>query len=127
MNVSSHEALPISIQAEKFTHHLRMKQQENETGIKRYEWRDEEQLFGFVEYYMFGEICIITHTEVLPALAGRGYGSKLAAQTMEYARSQNRHVVPICGFMVNYLRKNPQYLDLLTPESRRIFNIGNIE
>lgn len=104
-----------------------MKQQENESGTERYEWRDEDQLFGFVEYYVFGEVCMITHTEVPPALAGHGYGSKLAARAMEYARSQGRQVVPICGFMVNYLRKNPQYLDLLTPESRRIFNMGNIE
>ncbi len=104
-----------------------MKQQENEAGAERYEWRDEEQLFGFVEYYVFGRICMITHTEVPPALAGQGYASKVAAQTMEYVRSQGRQVVPICGFMVNYLRKNPQHLDLLTPESQRIFNIGNIE
>lgn len=96
----------------------------NETAVHRYEWIDDGKVVGFVEYYLFEEVCVITHTEVHAALEGKGCGSMLADKTMEHLRSHSRRIVPICGFMAHYLRKHPQHHDLVTPESRRIFRIG---
>ncbi len=91
--------------------------------IQRYEWIDNNRVIGFVDYYVFDSVCMIMHTEVLPALAGRGLGSLLAGKAMGHIDEIGKTVVPICGFFVHYLRKNPQHHILITPESRRVFNI----
>ncbi|MFC7299957.1 GNAT family N-acetyltransferase [Herminiimonas aquatilis] len=97
---------------------------QQDTIIQRYEWIDDSNVIGFVDYYVFDEVCMIMHTEVLPTLAGRGLGSHLAGKALEHVSEIGKSVVPICGFIVHYLRKNSQHHALLTPESRRIFNIG---
>lgn len=96
-----------------------------ETMVQRYECMEQGKVFGFVEYYEFNDICIVTHTEITLATDGLGYGSRTANQALEYFRQRDKRVVPICGFLVHYLRKNLQHLDLVTTESRRIFNIEN--
>ncbi len=97
---------------------------QEDTIIQRFEWIDKSRIIGFVDYYVFDEVCMIMHTEVLPALAGKGLGSHLAGKAMEHVAKTGKSVVPLCGFFVHYLRKNPQHHFFVTPESRRIFNIG---
>lgn len=97
---------------------------QEDTVLQRYEWIDDSNVIGFVDYYVFDDVCMIMHTEVLPTLAGRGLGSRLAGKALEHVAEIRKSVVPICGFIVDYLRKNPQHHALLTPEGRRVFNIG---
>jgi uncharacterized protein len=78
---------------------------------------------GFVEYYLFNHVVIVTHTEVDPRWEGKGYGSRLARQALDYFRSENKQVVPICGFFAHQIRRYPEYADLVTLECRRIFNL----
>lgn len=92
--------------------------------LKRYEWRDDNRVIGFVDYYVFDEVCMIMHTEVLPALAGRGLGSQLAGKMIEHVEKSGKNIVPICGFFAQYLRRNSQHHNLVTLETRRIFNIA---
>lgn len=98
---------------------------DSDTNIQRLECMEEGKVFGFVEYYEFGGICIITHTEITLVTQGQGYGSRVARQAMKHFHKHGKRVVPICGFIAHYLRKNLQYLDLVTPESQHIFNIEN--
>lgn len=95
-----------------------------DTILQRYEWRDEDRLIGFIDYYVFDQVCMIMHTEVSPDLGGQGYGSRMAARAIEHVQTLGKRIVPICGFFINYLRKNPQHHALVTAESRRIFSIG---
>lgn len=83
--------------------------------------RFELKAAGFVEYFLFGEIAIVTHTEVHPGQEGMGIGSALVRDALDYFRSQKKCVVPVCGFFAHQMRCNPRYADLLTPECRRIF------
>ena len=78
---------------------------------------------AFVEYYQFGQVAIVTHTEVDPAHEGRGHGSAMARHALAHFRSQQWHVVPVCGFFAEQIRRQPAYLDLLTPHCRRIFGL----
>lgn len=78
---------------------------------------------GFVEYYVFGDVAIVTHTEVDPAHAGRGLGAQLAREALDYLRSEQKRVVPVCGFLAHQIRRHPAYADLLTPECRRLFQV----
>lgn len=92
--------------------------------IQRYEWIEKNEVIGFVNYYVFDDVCMIMHTEVLPVLTGRGMGSLLAEKAVAHVDEIGKTIVPICGFIAHYLRKNPQHHALLRPESQRIFNIG---
>lgn len=92
--------------------------------LQRYEWADDSRLIGFVDYYVFDEVCMIMHTEVLPALAGKGVGSQLAGKAAEHFAELGKRIVPICGFFAQYLRKNPQHHALVTPASLLIFNLA---
>lgn len=78
---------------------------------------------AFVEYYLFGRVAIVTHTEVDPAYERKGHGSEMARQALAHFRRQEWDVVPVCGFFAEQIRRRPEYLDLLTPHCRRIFGV----
>jgi predicted GNAT family acetyltransferase len=54
----------------------------------------------------------LIHTEVPPALEGRGYGGALARTALEYAREKHLRVVPRCPFVRSYLERHPEYAEL---------------
>jgi len=56
---------------------------------------------------------VFTHTEVPPALYGRGIGSELAREALEIARSERLRVVATCPFMAAFIVKHPEFSDLL--------------
>lgn len=53
------------------------------------------------------------HTEVPEALAGRGIAGQLAKHALEHARAQSLEVVPQCSYIAAYIKKNPEYQDLV--------------
>jgi len=93
------------------------------SAMQRYEMIVADRVAGFIEYYPFDHVVIVTHTEVDPQLEGRGHGSELARQALEFFRRTDKQVVPICGFFARYVRTHAAYADLVTPASRRIFSI----
>lgn len=78
---------------------------------------------AFVEFYLFGGVAIVTHTEVNILHQGKGLGSIAASQALQHFRSQSWKVVPVCGFFLQHVRRCPEYSDLLTPTCRRIFAV----
>jgi len=54
------------------------------------------------------------HTEVPPALRGRGIAATLARTALEYAREENLKVDVICPLVANYLSKNPEFSDVVS-------------
>jgi predicted GNAT family acetyltransferase len=57
------------------------------------------------------------HTEVPPALRGRGIAATLARTALEYARDENLKVDVICPLVANYLQKNPEFHHLIHKKS----------
>jgi predicted GNAT family acetyltransferase len=53
------------------------------------------------------------HTEVPPALGGRGIGSQLARGALEHVRARGLKVAAECPFIAGYIAKHPEYGDLL--------------
>lgn len=94
-----------------------------QSEMRRYELTVDGCVSGFIEYYPFDHVVIVTHTEVNAQIEGSGHGSELARQALEFFRNEKKQVVPVCGFFAHYIRKHPDYVGLVTPESRRIFNI----
>lgn len=65
------------------------------------------------EYILTKKRIIFTHTEVPQALENQGIGAALAKTGLSYARTNELSVMPLCPFIASYMRKHPEYLDLL--------------
>ena len=64
---------------------------------------------AFAAYRLHDGTIVFTHTEVPPALEGRGVGRALARTALEYARGAGLDVVPVCPFIASYIRRHRQH------------------
>jgi predicted GNAT family acetyltransferase len=67
---------------------------------------------AFSNYTRDGATLTFMHTEVPPALGGRGIGSTLVRGALDLARAQNLKVKAKCPFVKAYLDKHTEYSDL---------------
>jgi uncharacterized protein len=82
------------------------------TDERRFEMEVEGSV-AFVAYRRDEERIVLTHTEVPPALSGKGVGSKLAHDVLEEARRRGLRIVPRCEFIAAYLQRHPEYQNLV--------------
>jgi predicted GNAT family acetyltransferase len=68
---------------------------------------------AFANYRLTPSSVIITHTETPPALRGRGIASELVQGALQLIRADGLKVIAGCGFVVDYLRKHPEFADLV--------------
>src|SRR4051812_36746913 len=71
---------------------------------------------GSADYYMRGDRIIFTHTGVPRSIGGQGVASKLIKTALDYARENNLKVVPLCSFVSVYMRRHPEYNDILASD-----------
>lgn len=71
------------------------------------------------EFNRLTNAVMFTHTEVPEALEGQGIGSALARGALDDVRVQGLQVIPLCPFIAAFIRRHPEYLDLVSPLSRR--------
>ena len=74
---------------------------------------DVEGSTAFANYRLTPSAVIITHTETPRALRGRGIASELVRGALELIRADGRKVVAGCSFVADYLRKHPEFADLV--------------
>jgi predicted GNAT family acetyltransferase len=55
----------------------------------------------------------ITHVRVPDPIAGRGIAADLTAAALAHARDAGWRVVPQCAYAAAYVRRHPQWSDLL--------------
>jgi hypothetical protein len=80
----------------------------------RYQARVAGESAGFAAYRLRGDhIIVFTHTEVDPAYEGKGVGSALARAALDDVRERGLGVVAMCPFVSAYIRRHPEYGDLL--------------
>ena len=58
---------------------------------------------------------VFTHTEVDPSFEGQGVGSALARGALDDVRSRGLHIIAMCPFISAYVRRHPEYADLIAP------------
>lgn len=68
---------------------------------------------GYISYQERDDTLVYDHTIVPQELGGRGIGSALVKHALNYAREQNKKVIPQCSFVSSYISKHPDYQDLL--------------
>jgi predicted GNAT family acetyltransferase/glutaredoxin len=86
----------------------------------RYELLLDGRRIGLLAYHRRGDRIAFTHTEVTPACEGRGFGSRLVAHALDDAREKGLVVAPLCPFTAQYIKRHPEYAELVAPEHRRL-------
>jgi predicted GNAT family acetyltransferase len=56
---------------------------------------------------------IIEHTEVSDELRGQNIGYQLVHTGVEYARTHNLKIIPLCPFANSVFKKKPEFADTL--------------
>lgn len=82
------------------------------TARSRYELLVSGQVV-FAQYRRDGKTVFIPHVEAPPSLRGTGAAGRLMAGIMDLARAGGLKVVPICSYAALWMRRHPEYGDLL--------------
>ena len=72
---------------------------------------------ALLTYQRLGNSLVLNHVEVPTALEGRGIASQLARTALEFARMEHLEVIPVCPYVASYLKKHPEYHDLLSEKN----------
>jgi uncharacterized protein len=75
-------------------------------------------LRSMLTYRRYPDRIIFDHTEVPQAQERHGLAAKLASAALEFARQNHLRVVPICRYVVNFLKKHPEQQDLVSAKDR---------
>lgn len=89
-------------------------QVEDNQREERFEIRVDGEQAGYAAYRREPGVTTFTHTEVDDSFEGQGLGSTLARAALDATRERGDRVVPVCPFIKGYIRKHPEYRDLLS-------------
>ncbi len=96
----------------------------NQTEQQRYAAWQNNQVVAFAEYRATTGALMLTHTEVNQDLEGQGVGSSLIRFALDDIRNKGLHVVPMCPFVVAFIKRHrTEYLDLVATAHRGVFGL----
>ena len=82
------------------------------TLAQRFEIKVAEHI-AFIDYRRENGVVSLTHTYVPPELNGQGIGSALTRGALDLLRAQGEKIVPLCSFIVAFIKRHPEYRTLL--------------
>jgi predicted GNAT family acetyltransferase len=80
---------------------------------RRFELRDGDTVAGFLAYDRADEALVLVHTEIDHAYEGQGLGSTFVREVLEQLRARGERVVVLCPFVRAFLRRHPEYADVV--------------
>jgi len=93
-------------------------------AASRYELRVNDARAGLVTYRLRGEVISLLHTEVEPAFQGAHLATHLARFSLDDARKRGLAVLPFCPYISSWIRKHPDYTDLVPQDRRADFGLA---
>lgn len=79
--------------------------------------RQDGERAAHMIYNMAGpSIMIIEHTQVEDAYEGHGYGKTLVYHAVEYARTHNLKIIPLCPFANGIFQSHEEIQDVLSKQ-----------
>ena len=82
-------------------------------AARRFELWLGDQLAGRIDYALRDNTFLMLHAEVDLPLRGNGIGERLVHDALEDVRARNGKVRPHCSFVAAYVRRHPEYTDLV--------------
>ncbi|HIW97570.1 MAG TPA: N-acetyltransferase [Candidatus Tidjanibacter gallistercoris] len=91
----------------------------NNTVERRYELDLEDGQTAMIEYRVMptGEVAL-THTEVPYDHINQGVGSQIAHKALTDIRERGTRVIPQCGFVASYIRRHPEWQEIVAVSER---------
>ena len=68
-----------------------------------------------LQYRFQNDLIWLMHTEVPKKMEGKGIASILARYGLEWARANDKKVKVICPFVAVFLKRHPEYNDIVVP------------
>jgi uncharacterized protein len=93
------------------------------TGRERYEILVDGKLAGFAQYRRRPAMIEFVHTEIESSFEGQGLGGKLIHFALDDARDNGLAVLPYCPFVNAYIKRHPEYADLVPEHARAKFGL----
>jgi predicted GNAT family acetyltransferase len=93
----------------------------------RFEIRNGDRVVGLASYHVDDGVMTLPHTEIDPAMGGRGLGTALVAGVLDAARERGLHVLPYCSFVRHYILEHPDCLALVADEDRPHFGLATAD
>ena len=91
---------------------------------QRYIATQNNHVVALAEYRATTGALMLTHTEVNQDLEGQGVGSSLIRFALDDIRAKGLHVVPMCPFVVAFIKRHrAEYLDLVAAAHRGVFGL----
>jgi len=87
-----------------------MKDIRDNKELSRFEWCKDDCL-ATISYNVTtgGKVLELTHAFVPPPGRGKGIGHALVKEVLHEIKRTDRKIVPICPFIVQYIRENPEW------------------
>ena len=76
-------------------------------------WIENGERLAVMSYSIAGSRVIIDHTDVDDRLRGQGAGKQLVKAAVEWARAEQRKLMPLCPFAKSVFDKTAEYSDVL--------------
>ncbi|HEY3883226.1 MAG TPA: GNAT family N-acetyltransferase [Trebonia sp.] len=94
-------------------------------AASRYELHVGPTLAGFVDYRLDArdKVISLVHTEVEPAYRHDHLATHLARFSLDDARERGLVVLPYCPYITSWIRKHPDYADLVPLDQRGNFGL----
>ena len=67
---------------------------------------------GRLDYAVRGDVMTLLHTEVDPALEGKGVAGALVQAALDHARANGLKVEPRCEYAASYMQRHPESMSL---------------
>lgn len=93
------------------------------TELNRYEIAVGDEI-AFLTYRRRPGSVLLAHTEVPVSLRGQGLGQALAKHGLDEARHTGEHVVVKCPFVTAWLKRHPEYNDIVVA---RVAESGEVD
>lgn len=77
----------------------------NHAGLMTYTWAGDERF-------------IIDHTEVEEAYNGKGVGKEMLLAAVDFARKNNKTIIPLCPFAKATFQKHEELQDVLVNQTQ---------
>jgi predicted GNAT family acetyltransferase len=95
----------------------------NNQAAGQYELTDGQAVLALAQYQPSEGAVAFVHTEVTPALEGRGLGGVLVKAALDDIESRGGSVLPYCTFVRHFIQTHPEYLHLVPQPRRAAFGL----
>jgi len=83
---------------------------------RRFETRAADGSLSFLDYTIAGDRITFEHTFVPDQLRGKGIAANLTRAALTEARQRHLKVIPRCSYVATFIKRHPEFADLLEPE-----------